>query len=405
MHTLRWQTGPGARCAASAHPVRGFLLALTVLFATILPVIALTDTVCTHAGDCGTGEACHGASACGSGVCVPAFTLPRFVIDLPGLSAYTADMQSVLDHTGPFYQRCCDTNITAYTGESADRDENAILCPAAPVLPGCFFANCQCGFRDPGANPFVVSGSYSSPFGPQYLYYAGHPGYDYNYGFGTALVAPADGMLCKAIEDPVNGRFGFASGWDAFHSFYIDHGAFAGRGYATWYLHAADLEGQDTNGGNLQSLAPGQCAPVAAGQLVARVGNTGTLLPHLHFEVRAYELADGPEAPSARIIDPYGWRGSQADPWANPLENPQAESQLAPLWIACGNGRKECGEACDDGNLADGDGCSASCVAEDADGDGVVDALDNCPLIPNPDQLDSNNNGRGDACEGLPPGC
>jgi hypothetical protein len=41
----------------------------------------------------------------------------------------------------------------------------------------------------------------------------------------------------------------------------------------------------------------------------------------------------------------------------------------------------------------------------DTDEDGVGDFLDNCPLIPNPDQLDSNGSGRGDACEGLPPGC
>lgn len=41
----------------------------------------------------------------------------------------------------------------------------------------------------------------------------------------------------------------------------------------------------------------------------------------------------------------------------------------------------------------------------DSDADGIGDFLDNCPLIPNPDQLDTDNNGRGDACEGLPPGC
>jgi hypothetical protein len=41
----------------------------------------------------------------------------------------------------------------------------------------------------------------------------------------------------------------------------------------------------------------------------------------------------------------------------------------------------------------------------DADTDGVADELDNCPLIPNPDQIDSTGSGRGDACENLPPGC
>ncbi len=41
----------------------------------------------------------------------------------------------------------------------------------------------------------------------------------------------------------------------------------------------------------------------------------------------------------------------------------------------------------------------------DSDADGVGDFIDNCPLIANADQADSNGNGRGDACEGLPPGC
>lgn len=42
----------------------------------------------------------------------------------------------------------------------------------------------------------------------------------------------------------------------------------------------------------------------------------------------------------------------------------------------------------------------------DADGDRVGDSLDNCPLIPNPDQAPSTlEPGRGIACEGLPPGC
>ena len=35
----------------------------------------------------------------------------------------------------------------------------------------------------------------------------------------------------------------------------------------------------------------------------------------------------------------------------------------------------------------------------DLDGDGVLDADDNCPLVPNPDQLDADNSGYGDACE------
>ncbi|MCA9546939.1 MAG: thrombospondin type 3 repeat-containing protein, partial [Myxococcales bacterium] len=66
----------------------------------------------------------------------------------------------------------------------------------------------------------------------------------------------------------------------------------------------------------------------------------------------------------------------------------------------CGNGIEEPGEQCDDGNNDNGDGCSRDCLVEaDADGDGVLDAVDNCPLAANPDQADLDNDRLGDACD------
>ncbi|MBK6736426.1 MAG: thrombospondin type 3 repeat-containing protein [Haliea sp.] len=41
----------------------------------------------------------------------------------------------------------------------------------------------------------------------------------------------------------------------------------------------------------------------------------------------------------------------------------------------------------------------------DSDNDGVLDGIDNCPAIANPDQTDTDEDGRGDACQDLPPGC
>ena len=44
-------------------------------------------------------------------------------------------------------------------------------------------------------------------------------------------------------------------------------------------------------------------------------------------------------------------------------------------------------------------GIAGKCKAPpDSDGDGVPDSIDNCPLAPNADQLDSNGDGLGDAC-------
>ena len=40
-----------------------------------------------------------------------------------------------------------------------------------------------------------------------------------------------------------------------------------------------------------------------------------------------------------------------------------------------------------------------SCAPADGDGDGVVDAQDNCPLVANPDQVDFDLDGIGDACD------
>ena len=263
---------------------------------------------------------------------VEAFSLSFFPIGIPGVDAYNARVVAALDHSSTFYTGCCDTTITAYTGETVTRGPSALGCPAAPEFPACFVAsNCICAYADPEGDPFIVNGNYAGAFGVSFLLYDGHPGYDYGYAFDTPILATGSGQLCKAIQDEINGTRGAASAWEGFHTFYIDHGTFGEEGYASWYLHAAELDGTATTGAPLENLAVGGCAPVVAGQLVARVGNVGTLLPHLHFEVRTYTPILGPEQFS-RIIDPYGWTGEDPDPWSQG-SNGQALSRSQPVWV------------------------------------------------------------------------
>jgi hypothetical protein len=44
-------------------------------------------------------------------------------------------------------------------------------------------------------------------------------------------------------------------------------------------------------------------------------------------------------------------------------------------------------------------GAGAACITSDADADGVTDGFDNCTLVVNPDQRDSNGDGYGNACD------
>lgn len=58
----------------------------------------------------------------------------------------------------------------------------------------------------------------------------------------------------------------------------------------------------------------------------------------------------------------------------------------------CGDGVLDAGEACDDGNIIDGDGCSASCTVEAFCGDGKLDPGEQC---------DDGNTLNGDGCSAV----
>ncbi|WP_096058865.1 DUF4215 domain-containing protein [Haliangium ochraceum] len=57
-----------------------------------------------------------------------------------------------------------------------------------------------------------------------------------------------------------------------------------------------------------------------------------------------------------------------------------AAAQAACILDGCGNGRVqyERGEVCDDGNILDGDGCSADCLSNESCGNGYTDVSEDC---------------------------
>ncbi len=80
----------------------------------------------------------------------------------------------------------------------------------------------------------------------------------------------------------------------------------------------------------------------------------------------------------------------------NPADGCETDCTPTPV---CGNGVPEGPEACDDGNPVACDGCTACKVDPDVDADGVVDCEDNCVGDYNPAQVDSDQDGLGDGCD------
>lgn len=126
-----------------------------------------------------------------------------------------------------------------------------------------------------------VKGRISGKFGSQRIYKGGeagayHSGIDIAPGAGTPIVAPADGVVVLAAEQPFS-----LEG----HLLIVDHGA----GLSSAFLHCDTL-----------AVKPGDV--VRQGQVLATVGMTGRATgPHLHWSLT--------------------WRGARLDPllFAGPM--------------------------------------------------------------------------------------
>jgi hypothetical protein len=176
----------------------------------------------------------------------------------------------------------------------------------------------------------------------------------------------------------------------------------------------------------------GDCAPVPPGTTIgydlppasADLPTTGNVhigsLPDIgntHFgfigdvdEVKVYNSSCGNCGPSPTPTPPADGDG---DGIADASDNCPSVANADQLDTDADGTGDACDTDDDNDGVTDGaDQCSGTLSGTqvnaagcpDADGDGVADMNDNCPATANPDQLDADNDGRGDACDTCPAG-
>jgi uncharacterized repeat protein (TIGR01451 family) len=198
---------------------------------------------------------------------------------LPGYTPYTAPVSAVLDNSvlerTPVEFYVPGDIIKTFNGEVGEKQYGVIYLDPWGLYWPAYMNSTHTNFFPPspaGVRPLnYINGAYLS--------YAGMPGYNYKVPEGTPVLATANGLLYKAVTDPVNG-----AGYEYYANSYIAHD----NGFYSWYLYApltpAILAEINQNG----------YAQVTKGQVI---GNTiGT---HLHFEVR-YNGSD-----HQNVVDPY----------------------------------------------------------------------------------------------------
>ncbi len=145
------------------------------------------------------------------------------------------------------------------------------------------------------------AGAYWSYSLGAWMYYDGHDGMDYGISYRPVYAAAdADQIIYAGWWDPQNHKINLGIYVRLHHS----------NGYNTYYGHMSSVA--------VQSCSTPGCTFVPHGEMLGISGTTGNSSgPHLHLLVRN---------PSNKSVDPYGWKGSGADPWVN--------NQRESLWVA-----------------------------------------------------------------------
>jgi hypothetical protein len=97
---------------------------------------------------------------------------------------------------------------------------------------------------------------------------------------------------------------------------------------------------------------------------------------------------------ATRLFDGIRWTALPTSPTAAPRTSSTGAFDASRSTLVIQGGHNDVYTNLDDGEALHQGG--------DADGDGIPDAEDNCPLVANPDQADADGDGSGDACDNCP---
>lgn len=257
---------------------------------------------------------------------------------LPNRDPYNAVINSVFDHSMQ-ETYCPDSILRAYTGDEGRREFGITDGKEGrPDFRVLLKTAEECGTtNDPYLYGFKMSQGESSSVNGQaeWLYYDGHPGYDYRTRDQESLPGFEEpGRIPVLAAEAGIVRFADGDGGD-YGEIYIQHDINDNPGidYVSRYLH---LDPASFNS-NTAEVNDGQ--HVERGDVIGIAGDTGFPgSPHLHFEVRAGGRFGTP-------IDPYGWwNEDEEDPnpsnnfhlWDKLLVRPEEGTKV--YWIQ--NGRK-----------------------------------------------------------------
>lgn len=242
---------------------------------------------------------------------------------------YTAEVSSVMDHsmTSPYVK---DGVTRAFSGEEGHVDNGCWCYSTNSSCDSGNYTSCAVvGFEKSGGESFLEDsngnkainypgGSYGH--NDTFLFYDGHPGYDYPASPSTdIIVSPANGTLCvatSATQQPYpidvwrenthcpyateGGTTWADSGLTAYHTFYIIHKGLYINGstndYMTVFLHSDDLESSIR-----ADIEQNGYAQVTKGEHIAQVGDVGASgAYHMHLEVYKKNGTNWDR------VDPYG---------------------------------------------------------------------------------------------------